>query len=534
MASPEELNAFLYPSLAATHDPHLLKGMGAAVDRIERALLADESICIYGDYDVDGITATAIVKLTFDFLGADVATYIPHRLNEGYGLHKDAIGRLAERGVKLIVTVDNGITALDEIRTANELGLDVVVTDHHQPERALPPAVAVVNPNQPGCEYPFSELCGAGVAFKLCHALLKRLAPDAETSRPFLTSLLDLVALGTVADVVPLVGENRVFVHHGLRIMRETPRLGLDAMLKKIKGAQDSITADRLSYTIAPRLNAAGRTDRADYALDLLLSEDAHQAAELAQLLESFNEERRKIEAETVAEALAKIDENSDDPVIVVGGEDWHPGVVGIVASRLVSKYHRPAIVFGIEDDEARGSARSIKGFNLHRALEECRDSLTTFGGHPMAAGLSLSASRIPEFREAIQRYARGVLTEERLTPTLSIDATADPEEITIENVLGLDRLRPFGEENPRPVFAIEGLMLTEEPRVLKEAHLKLRLTTPKGRRISAIGFSQAWRYDALTKGGGKLRIAATPTINTWGGRSQAELEIADIKIDRD
>jgi single-stranded-DNA-specific exonuclease len=529
LESPEDVQEFLAPTLAGIHDPFLLKDMDAAVERVQAAIGRGESICVYGDYDVDGITATAIMKSTFAFLDVPCETYIPHRMTEGYGLRPESVRLLAERGVRLLITVDNGMTAHEAVDEANALGMDVIVTDHHQPNGPSPRALAVINPKQADCCYPFDELCGAGLAFKLAHALLRRASKDPDAARAFLKDLLDLVAVGTVADVAPLIGENRTLVAHGLRILREGRRLGMRSLMDLLPFSGE-INSDNLGFTLAPRINAAGRTEHADYALELLLSGDPRQARDLAGLLDRFNEDRRKIESDITAEALSLIDEDSSDPIIVIEQEGWHQGVVGIVASRLLDRYHRPSIVLGIEGDIAKGSARSISGFNMHAALSACSAHLLQFGGHTMAAGLTLKRADIPSFRESLQQYAHSVLREEDMARRIFIDTSATPSEITLETVEQLDRLRPFGAANPKPLIAIDGLGLLEEPRVLKERHLKLRLGSADGIALDAIAFGMAPRRDRLLRNRSTLRVAASLTINNWGGRSRVELELKDFK----
>lgn len=531
LRSPEAVQEFLSPALAGIHDPFLLRDMDAAVDRIQQAIARKEPICVYGDYDVDGITATAIVKSTFAFLGTAVETYIPHRLSEGYGLRPGSVRLLAERGIRLIITVDNGMTAFEAVDQATALGVDVIVTDHHQPGNSMPRALAIINPKRADCVYPFEDLCGAGLAFKLAHALLRRAAPDPDAARTFLKDLLDLVAVGTVADVVPLIGENRTLVAHGLKVLREGKRLGMRSLIELIPSPGE-INADNLGFTLAPRINAAGRTEHADYALDLLLSAEPRQARDLAGMLDRFNEERRRIESDITAEAFSLIDEEGNDPVVIIEQEGWHHGVVGIVASRLLDRYHRPAIVLGIDGDVAKGSARSIPGFDMHAALHACSEHLLQFGGHTMAAGLTLRTEAIPAFRQALQAHARGMMSEDSMIRRLLIDTSATPDEITLGAVEQIERLRPFGAANPKPVLAIEGLGLVEEPRTVRDRHLKLRLAGAGGTTIDAIGFGMGARIHDLMRNRAPLRLAASPFINHWGGRSRLELELKDFKID--
>lgn len=541
LTTPAEVEAFLKPALAGLHDPMKLKGMAEAVDRIERAVERREPICIYGDYDVDGVTATALLKKTFDYLierrvkAIDVSTHIPHRLTEGYGLQAASIRKLAERGIKLIITVDNGVTAVAEIELARELGLDVIVTDHHEPGPALPPAVAIVNPKQEGCGYPFKDLCGAGVAFKLAHALLKRLAPPGENgeTKDFLKTLLDYVALGTVADVVSLSGENRALVSHGLKLLRPPSRPCFKAMFETMGTGGKVLEAGDLAYTIAPRLNAAGRTDHADLALDLLLCNDVKRARAMAADLEKLNETRRRIEGDITAEAMELVGESNDGPVIVLGQEGWHLGVIGIVASRVLDRYYRPVVALGVDGDTAKGSARSIRGFNIHHALTACSGMLDQYGGHAMAAGLKIRRESIGEFRQAINVYARSAMTEADLVPRLMIDAKVASEDLTLENAEAIASMEPFGSANARPTLELEGLMMIEEPRVMKERHLRLRLCAEDGRQISAVGFSMADRLAELNRAGhAPLRLAGAMTINNWGGQSRVEFEIKDFRAE--
>lgn len=527
----ESLDSFIRPTLGRIHDPFLLKDMDRAIERIVQAIDKHEPIVIYGDYDVDGITATAVVRSTFDFLRVPVQTYIPHRLNEGYGLKSESIRFLAGNGAKLIITVDNGTTAIEEIELARSLGVDVIVTDHHELAEAACPAFAVINPKRPDCEYPFKELCGVGVAFKLAHALLKRVAPDPDEAREFLKGLLDLVALGTVADIVPLRGENRCFVTHGLDAMRRGTRLGLTSLMDVASLERSEIDAGKLAFGIAPRLNAAGRTEHAEYALELLFASEASEARELATLLDRFNEDRRRIEFDITEEAFSLIDEESDAPVIVVDQEGWHIGVVGIVASRILERYYRPVVVLGVEGDWAKGSARSVRGFDMHAALSACQSCLEQFGGHAMAAGLRLRSAAIGDFRTSMDEYARTMLGDDDLVPSITIDARATSADLTQESVLALERLQPFGAGNPKPLLAIEELSLIEEPRAIKNKHLKLRVTGKDGRDFWAIGFSMADRIDELRQGSRDICLAATPVINRWNGQTRIELELKDFLI---
>ena len=532
LGDPACAERFLRPSLAHLYNPFDLKGMDEAVVRIEQALKNDEAIWIYGDYDVDGITATAILLLTLRELGKEAEYYIPHRLSEGYGLHMEAIEQLAQEGARLIITVDCGVTAVREAALARELGMDLIVTDHHEPGPELPPAVAVINPKQPGCAYPFKGLSGAGVAFKLAHALLKRLHPEEAGAREFLKSLLDLAALGTVADIVPLMDENRAIVTHGLSLLRLCKRTGLMHLMERAALSPSQLDATAISFVIAPRLNAAGRTEHAMFGVELLMTDDNQRARELARQLEGFNENRRDIEQSTVEEALVLLETGGEDPVIVVSQEGWHQGVIGIVASRLLGQFYRPTIVIGMADGAvAKGSGRSIPGFDLLEALKACGEHLLQFGGHKMAAGLAIDPERIDAFRLAINEYARRVLPAEMMHPLVSIDADATPADLTAEVIGRLGELAPFGPENPKPVLALEGYRLIEEPRVLRGRHLKLHCASPDGRPLAALGWGMAGRLDELAGRRGALRLAGTPMLNTWNGRTSVELELKDFKV---
>lgn len=532
LASLDEAERFLRPGLAQLNNPFDLKGMDAAVERLGRAIAQRESIMIYGDYDVDGVTATAILMLTLKELGVTADYYIPNRLSEGYGLHMEAVEQLAADGARLIVTVDCGITAVAEVARAAERGMDVIVTDHHEPGPELPPAVAVVNPKQPGCPYPFKGLAGAGVAFKLAHAILKQFHPDADAAREFLKTLLDLAALGTVADIVPLMGENRPIVAHGLERLRLLKRPGLLHLFNKAGLTPSQLDAGAISFIVAPRLNAAGRTEHAMFGVELLLTDDNAQARELARRLEDFNENRRDIEQATLEEALGLLEPCAEDPVLVVAQEGWHQGVLGIVASRILGQYYRPTIVIGVDGGVARGSGRSIAGFDLLEALKASAGSLNQFGGHKMAAGLELDAARIDDFRRAINDYARTVLDDEIMCPLVTIDADAAPEDLTPELIARLEAMAPYGMDNPKPVIALDGCRLSEPPRLLRGGrHMKLICCGPDGRPLTALAWSMAHRIDELAQGANHLRLAGTPTLNTYGGRTTVEIELKDFQV---
>lgn len=532
----EHLAHFLSPKLAMLHDPFLLADMDAAVARIQYAIQKNEKIAIYGDYDSDGTTATALLVLLFQFLGhADVRYYIPHRLEEGYGLNEQALKNLAADGVRCVLTVDNGITALEEAEGAKRLGLDLVITDHHRPGSELPQACAVVNPNRADCPYPFKYLSGVGVAFKFAHALLKK-SPHirVENAREFLRSVLDLVAIGTVADIVPLVGENRIFVAKALARMRQPNNVRMRAMSEVWDLPTETFGAQTISFRIAPRLNAAGRTDHAGRCVELLTTNDLNRACRIAADLEAFNAERRDLESWILRECLSFIDHQinlEEEPVLVVDGEDWHIGVLGIVASRITDYYSRPTIVISRRSDLGHGSGRSPEAFNLHQALAATSEHLVEWGGHAHAAGLRLKTSSIHKFRTAINEYAHRYLDADALVPQLTLDTEILPQEFQVSLLDDLSQFEPYGEGNPPPVLAMRALRLVEPPRVVGTSHLKLRFGS--GRYIfDAIGFQLAELCDSLRQQRHNLfDVAFSPTADTFSGTRKIAMEVKDLRV---
>lgn len=530
----DKLHEFIEPGLGLLRDPFSLRDMETAVQRVLAAHQSNQTITIYGDYDTDGTTSTAVLFKTLTWLGIKSSYYIPHRLEEGYGLNGSAIERLARDGTNLIITVDNGITANREVALARELGMDVVVTDHHQPGAELPSACAIVNPNRADCSYPEKGLTGVGVAFKFSHALMKRMGRAPDECIAFLKSLLDLVAIGTISDVAPLTGENRVMVRYGLEQMARTAHMGLQS-LKRSSAIHDSkLNTRKVGFQIAPRLNAAGRTDSARICVELLTTGDAHRADEIAQTLEQCNSHRRGIENEIFENAREAIERNinlESDRVIVVAGEGWHVGVIGIVASKIMDLFDRPAIVVSLADGFGKGSARSIKTFNIHQALQATAQWLVTFGGHPCAAGLQLKRECVDDFRRAINDYAREVLDPDQMQPMLTIDTIIDATELDLETVKQIGLMEPFGQSNPHPLLVLRGALVCETPRTVGTDHLKLMLRAGQ-RRLSAIGFGMSHRAAALASNpGAPLDIAFVPSISTFSGEPRVELELKDIKI---
>jgi single-stranded-DNA-specific exonuclease len=531
--TPEAASAFLSDKLADLPDPFRMKGMGAAVDRITRALRTNEKITLYGDYDVDGVCSTSLLSIFLRELGAAPGTYIPHRLGEGYGLNVQAVEKLAAEGTRVLVTLDCGITANVEISRARDLGVDVVIVDHHTVPATLPPAVAVLNPHQPGCEYPTKTLCAAGVAFNLCMGLRKRLRDEgffATRKEPNLRALMDLAALATVADVVPLTGVNRILVAHGLQELTAARRPGVRA-LKEAAGmeAEAPVTAGQVGFRLGPRINAAGRLHDASLGLQMLTCESIEEARRLAQVLDRANAERQGIESTILTEALKQAETLRDSRGLVLYAEGWHPGVIGIVASRVVERFYRPTIMIGVNDGVGKGSARSIEAFHLFDAISGCSDLLTRFGGHKYAAGLTIEAGKLPAFREAFERIAMQRLTPEDLVPRCKVDAVVTPRELDESAVEALQKLGPFGQGNPEPVLVLKHQVA--RPRVLTpktgygSAHLKLALLDAP--EVDAIGFGMA---DRLSLVEGPVDLAFQVGVDTFRGQRRVSLRLKDLR----
>lgn len=534
----DQLQNFLRPALATIHDPFLLTDMEAAVRRVAQAREAREHVTVYGDYDSDGTTSTALLLRVLRFLGLEADFYIPHRLEEGYGLHVEALERIAASGTRLLITVDTGISAVAQVAHARALGMDVIVTDHHQPGEQIPDTLAVINPNRRDCPYPNKGLAGVGVAFKFAHALLKGLGVDGERAKPFLMSLLDLVAIGSIADSVPLTGENRVLVARGLDQMARSANAGVVELLRLVDpaGLGKRVSSHKIGFQIAPRLNAAGRTDSARVCVELLTTDDPRVAASIAARLDQFNRERRTVESRIFEQCLRFLESNIDlgrDRVVVVNGADWHLGVIGIVASKIVEMVDRPVIILSEQKGHAKGSARSTRGFNIHEALMACREHLTAFGGHPSAAGLQLALDRIADFRQAINEYADTVLSETDLEPTLLLDTEVEGHELDQALVRDLSLLEPFGHQNPAPLFALRHLQLADAPRVVGTNHLKLQFRS-QGRILSAIGFNMGGCSGEIgTNRNALFDVAFVPTLNSYWNPPRVELEMKDLKICR-
>ena len=478
----ESAERFLAPSLGHLHSPYLMSGMKVAVDRLDAAIERKEGILIYGDYDVDGTTAIVILKTAIELCGGSADFHVPHRIKEGYDLRGDVIERAAAAGIHLIISVDTGIRAFAAAETAHRLGVDLIVTDHHLPgQDGMPTALAVVNPKQPGCEYPCKALCGAGVAFKLAQALMERRLTSRDQA-PLLKSFMKVVAIATVADAVPLIGENRVFVKLGLEALRSAVNPGLKALLEVAQVGGRPLTSGEVGFRIAPRINAAGRMDIARDVIELFSVKDVIRARELANKLDQLNADRQAEERRILEAIHARLEQEPallNSFCLVIDGDGWHRGVIGITATRVVERYCRPTLVISRDGDEAHGSGRSIRAFHLLKALESCAPLFTRFGGHAHAVGFSMPAANLPELCTHLDAYARAQLTLADFEPVLDLDAELAFDQITPELFQALRRVEPFGMGNPEPVFASRDLRLMAPPRVMKEKHVKLKLSSP-------------------------------------------------------
>jgi single-stranded-DNA-specific exonuclease len=532
LSDPEAAANFLADALGDLPDPFLMRGMRPAVERLVRAVRSQEAVTLYGDYDVDGVCSTALLSLFLEACGARVATEIPHRIRDGYGLNRAAAERIAQDGTKVLVTLDCGITAAAEVGRARDLGLDVVVVDHHTVPATLPPALAVLNPHQDGCAYPTRHLCAAGVAFTLCMALRRELREAghfAQRPEPNLKALLDLVALATVADVVPLTGANRVLVKHGLVALSRAERPGIRALKEAAGLAPDQlVTAGLVGFRLGPRINAAGRLDDASLGLCLLRANTLEEARPLAHALDVANQERQLIEHRILGTALEQAASQPEARGLVLWAEDWHAGVVGIVAARVVERLHRPTVVVAVDGGQGKGSARSIERFHLVEALAGCAQLLLRYGGHRAAAGVTLEAKHLPAFREAFGQVAARCLTLEDLEPRCRVDVLVEPGELTERAVTGLSVLGPFGQGNPEPVLAARGV--SAQTRVLQSkrggaGHLKLSLA--EAPRLDAIGFGMAER---AAEAQGRVDLAFQATVDEYRGQRRVALKLKDLR----
>lgn len=519
----EKIKKFLYPSLDDLYNPYMLNDMEIAVNRIEEAIERNEKITIYGDYDVDGITSVTILKQFLDEQNIDVDYYLPNRLNEGYGLNNAALQKIKDRGTKLLITVDCGISAYEEIEFAKSIDIDVIVTDHHECPAILPNALAVIDPKRDDSTYPFNSLAGVGVTFKLIHALALKMNLPKENYLKF----LDIVCMGTVADIVPLVEENRVIVKYGLEYIKNTSNVGLKALIA-VSG-YSSIDSSAISFGLAPRINACGRMGEAETALKMLLTNDEAEAVNIANMLQEKNKERQEVEKGIMQDAVSKIEAEKmyEDNIIIVGSENWFHGVIGIVASKITEAYYKPSILVCFEDGNGKGSGRSIDGFDLHEALNCCSEHLKKYGGHEMAIGLSIEKEKFSEFKNAIVKYANEKITEEYL-PVIKIDSEINMRDATGKTIEELKLLEPYGECNMPPIFMYKNIKVDSVRTLSNDKHLKLNVK--EGNIVfDAIAFNMGDKKDSIRMGD-KVDILFHLEVNRFNGRETIQLNVKDIK----
>lgn len=525
----DDAKTFFRPTIDLLYDPFLMKDMAEGAERLALAIRKSEKVLVYGDYDVDGTTATACVYTFLKEFGVDAEYYIPHRFKEGYGINPEGIQYAAEIEADLIVSVDCGITAIEEAKQITERGMDLIICDHHTVGDAIPEAVAVLDPKRPDCDYPFDGLSGAGVGFKLIQGTLKKLGLPNTIAYKY----LDLVAISIASDIVPIIDENRIMMKAGLQSLKTSPRLGIKALLELIKMPVDDITTSKIVFSIGPRINAAGRMGDATTAVELMIAESYEEGRALALELESINLKRRDKDSTTMDEALAQIDEEldmEDISTLVLYKPDWHLGVIGIVASRLVDLFHRPAIMLSNVDGKIKGSARSIKGFNIYDAMKECEDLLEQFGGHEFAAGLTLQESNLSEFRRRINKIAYHVLSGTKFEPELSIDTRLDFKEIDMKFWKLLAQFKPFGPANLRPIFVTEGVKVVGIPTVVGNGHLKMKLRQNGSGVFDAIGFNMH-EFLPSVRNGEPFDIAYVLEENYWNGRRTLQMRLKDIHL---
>ncbi|MEJ2492766.1 MAG: single-stranded-DNA-specific exonuclease RecJ [Ignavibacteriaceae bacterium] len=527
--SYNDAKKFFRPSLDSLYDPFLMDGMETGTYRLIQALTENQLITVYGDYDVDGTCATAILYLFLKELDANVDFYIPKRLSEGYGISKLGIDQVKSKGTSLLISVDCGITAIEETEYANQLGMDVIICDHHQPKEELPNALAVLDPLKPGCNYPFKYLSGAGIAFKLAQGLAERIG-----KREAPLAYLDLAALAGAADIVPLTDENRVIVSEGLRLINESPRPAVAALIEASHLDPGNLTSGQIVFTIAPRINAVGRMGDAERAVELLITKDKTEAMQLAAVLENENYERRKIDVDTFDEAMQLVENSLDldnEMAIILHQEEWHPGVIGIVASRLVEKYYRPTIMLTTIDGVAKGSARSISNFDIYEALQKCEDSLIHFGGHKAAAGLAIEIEKLNEFKERFNEVVRTSIKETDLMPELTINSELRFSEITPKFLRILDLFAPFGPGNMRPVFLSKNVKIVNTPRIVGNDHLLCSFKQDGTNKVfDCIGFNMKDFYDTLINSNGDLNIVYSIDKTVRDERTFPQFRLKDIK----
>lgn len=523
----EKAKTYFRPSIEHLHDPFLMDGMYIAVERLLRARDKKEKILVYGDYDVDGTNGASMLYLYFNEIGCEAAYYIPDRLTEGYGISQTGVEYAKKEGYTLLVAIDCGITALAQVEYARQLGVDVVICDHHEPAEELPNAVAILDPLKPNCRYPFKSLCGTGVGYKFVQAIARTLNHE-----QIVEKYVDFVALASTADIVPLVDENRVFVRLGLERINSSPRPGIRALLESAGLKIGHITTGQVVFAMAPRINAVGRLGDAKRAVELLISNDYESSIQFARVLEQENNNRRKIDEGVFEEAQNLVEEyfkKHGDGAIVMHQEQWHPGVVGIVASRMVEKYYRPAIMLTTVEGVAKGSARSISGVNIHQALKSVEDKLLQFGGHKYAAGVSVDLDRIDEFRDAFNAAIREVLTEELLTPEIHIDTEIDLAELTPKYLRVLKQFAPFGPQNMRPTFLAKQVQVIGLPRIVGKDHLRFKVKK-EGVTFDCIGFGLGSLLEKVKEKLNGLDIVFSIDESDFTGVALTQLKIKDLK----
>ncbi|MGE5614368.1 MAG: single-stranded-DNA-specific exonuclease RecJ [Bacillota bacterium] len=526
ITSAEYVRDFLNPDISHMHDPFLMDGMDRAAGRIAKAINDRENILVFGDYDVDGVAGTSILYNFLASKGANVRYCLPDRIQDGYGLTMSAVEKVKTFNASLVITVDCGIASCDEVRCLQEAGMQVIVTDHHECKETIPDAYAVLNPRKHGCGYPFKDLAGAGVVLKLVHGICRLSGCGDEFTR-----FMDLAALATIADVVPLTGENRIIAHFGLKAMESTKNVGLDALIKVAGLAGKPVTSYAAAFVLAPRVNAAGRLGSADRSVRLFTGSDRLLAEALARELDEENRNRQKTEDLIVEEAIGYVEADAEavrQKVLVICGEKWHHGVIGIVASKITEKYGKPCFVISVEDGVGKGSGRSIKGFNLFQALTACQDLTERYGGHEMAAGLTIREDRVDEFRRRINDYASGILTDADLMPYLRVDAFPARQDITPDSVRELAKLAPFGEANPIPHFGCLALCIADIRTLSDGKHLKMKLRDWDF-SVDAIGFGMGEAAGEY-KAGDAVDVVFTPEINSWNGTETLQFNLRDIK----
>jgi single-stranded-DNA-specific exonuclease len=524
---PDDAKRYLRPRLEQLHDPGLMRGMADAVARLTQAIDGGETILVHGDYDVDGMSSTALLVRVIRALGGTAVPFIPHRLTDGYDLSDAGVDAAIREGARVLLTCDCGTSALAAVARACAAGIDVIISDHHLPGGPLPDCLAILNPRQPGCEYPDKSLVAAGIAYKLAIALVRAMGGD----ESLVHRHLDLVALATVADVAPLRGENRVLARLGLRMLSQRPSVGLRALVRAVGLDGKAITAGRVGFVLAPRLNAVGRIGRAIRGVELLLADDEHTANAIARELEEMNRERQRIDRETLAVAMRRVESlDLDESVgLVIAEPGWHPGVIGIVASRVVEEVCRPTVLIALEGDVGKGSGRSIPAFDLHAALSSCRDLFVRFGGHRAAAGVTIASSRVEEFTERFNAVAREALSPDDLVHELRVDFELPLCHATEELDALLRHFEPFGIGNPAPVFVARGVRLAGAPRTVGQGHLKLRLEQ-EGAVLDAIGFGLGALAVDL-RADARVDVAFRLELDEWDGAPRLQARLADVRV---